>query len=125
MHARLVFVLAAMMSVAWPPAWGQQGNGTPRQEPNPYLGERAPGANPLRQGLGSITDCYRGMHPYFGDDYVGKLISGASEATLAQLGDLCKRTGGGYPDIAVPIGPVNVPSDKVCQALAHRQCVPD
>lgn len=106
-------------------AYGQQSADTASgQQANPYIGEKGV-ANPLKSSIESINECYRGTHPYYGEDYVGKLIAKAGTATLTELQDICKKTGGGSPNIAIPIGPVEIPSDKACVAIQHKACVPD
>lgn len=124
-HLALTSTAILPLSLICSIVYSQQGSdASPSQQVNPYVGEQGV-PNSLEQSLGSINDCYRGMHPYFGEDYVGTLISKAGQATWTQLNDICKRSGGGSPSIAIPIGPINVPSDKVCYAIAHKACVPD
>jgi hypothetical protein len=123
-------ILSAIVSLplAWTNAYGHQqdSNTPPGQQANPYLDKNSGNVpNLLEQSLGSINECYRGMHPYFGADFVATLLSKAEKSTWAQLGDTCRQLGGGSPDISISIGPVSVPSDKVCYAITHARCVPN
>jgi len=113
-------------SSIWDNSRAQSGVGQFAQQ---AAGDPQAGVNEiLNQSLGSVDECYRGMHSYFNDDIVGYLASAGFSAVikvLVQPGGVCDQLKR-YSDLPVSFslsfGPLSVSLDKLCPFLQRPAC---
>jgi hypothetical protein len=124
--ALLITAEASAQPQATPPA-------NPGLGPAPAIGQPDPQASVndiLNPSLGSINECYRGVHSYFNDDVVGRAIHWGMKkifVTAAEPGGLCDQYAKAAPnfpvDVSVPLVPgISIPLDKLCKALQNPKC---
>jgi len=82
--------------------------------------------NILNQSLGSINECYRGVHEYFNDDVVGWAMKQVF-TKAAEPGGICDQYlqhSAEIPlELSVPLLPgISMNTEKVCKLIKRPAC---
>jgi hypothetical protein len=102
----------------------------PSSPSEPGLDPQASINNVIAQSLGSINECYRGVHEFFNDDLVGWALEKSMNLLFreaAKPGGLCDqylKHASEIPfEISVPLLPwLSVNTEKLCKLIQHPRC---
>jgi hypothetical protein len=94
-------------------------------QPSPYADPQASTNNIFSQSLGSIDERYRGSHPYFNDDVIGRALSWAQPRTVAEVCTLWRTMPPNFPVTGnVSVFGVEFSLDRICGVSQGSQASP-